>query len=84
MELRVFVVKDKASLEKLLREEWVKRLSPDVYEEDRVYLVVKTDEEGVRKLLSSGVLELPEDEEELKRKFEELERRRYSAGILFS
>ena len=84
MELHVLRAKSKGDALKILEEEWVKRTGATLRENlgkyEGVYLVIKADESTVKKLLDTGVFELPENEEELVKIVKE-EEERSTAGV---
>ena len=76
--------KSKKDLLELLKEEWVKKLGASLRESlgsyEGPFLVVKADEETIKRLLDTGKLEIPENEEELVKIVEEDEERS-TAGV---
>ncbi len=74
METRVYMVKDKNAARKILDDDRLKRTGYTIQEIDgREYIYVKGDEEVFRFIEESGAFEKPENEEELKKRFEEAE-----------
>ena len=69
MELRVLKARDKGAVLSLLKEDWVKRTGATLREnlggKEGVFLVVKVDDETLKKFLETGLLEIPEEEEDL-------------------
>ena len=81
METRVYMIKDKCAARKLLEDDRLKRTGYILQEiEGKEYIYIKGGEEVFKLIEESGAFERPENEEELKKKFEEAEESA-SAGV---
>ncbi len=84
MELHVLVVKDRGKVGEILADEEVKRrgavLRDNIDGSGRSFLVVTAGDELISRLLSTGVVELPEDEDKLVKLVKE-EEERTAAGV---
>ena len=86
MRLRVLQARSKGEALKLLQEDWVKRTGATLRENlggrEGTFIVVKADDETVKKFLDTGVLIVPENEDELIKEIQE-EEERSTAGVGF-
>jgi len=74
MEARIYMIKDRCAAKKILEDDRLKRTGYTLQEIDgREYVYIKGEEEIFRLIEESGAFERPENEEELKKKFEEAE-----------